>query len=342
VTAPAPEGRTDRPRRSWWRAAFYAASAALLAWAALAVPLPYVEYLPGTPASIEPLLEFDGVETTPLAGETALLTVLLRQQPTVPAVRAWLDDDRRLIDAAQVFPPGTDRDEFFRSERERFGRQLELATAVGARTAGFEVELGTEVVILDVMPGAPADGRLQHGDVVLAVEGDPIVAAEELQAEARARDFGDELAMTVRRAGDRVGVTVELGRIAGSDFPSLGVFVQTAVDRVDLPFEVRLANGTRIGGPSAGMMVALTTYDLLTDEDLIDGRIVVGTGTIDADGRVGPVGGVPEKMVAAAAYGADLVLVPHLQLEDALSRAPEGLEVVGVATLDEAIDAVRR
>jgi Lon-like protease len=328
-------------RRSWWRVAFYVASAALLGWASMAVPLPYVEYVPGTPASIEPLLHLEGVETTPLDGETALLTVLLRQQPTVPAMRAWLDDDRRLLEVQRVFPPGTDRQEFFRAERERFGRQFELAAAVGAEAAGFETELVTEVVILDVLEGAPAAGRLQPGDVVLAVEGSPIVAAEELQAQARARTFGDTLDLRVRRGGEEVEVTVELGRVAGSEFPALGVHVQTAVDRVQLPFEVRLADGTRIGGPSAGMMVALTTYDLLSDEDLLAGRTVVGTGSIDADGRIGPVGGVPEKMVAAAAYGADVALVPALQLDEALSRAPDGLRVIGVATLDEALRALR-
>jgi Lon-like protease len=334
---------TPAPRKhSWWRAAFYAASAALLGWAAMAVPLPFVEYLPGTPTSIEPLLEFEGIDTTPLDGDTALLTVLLRQQPTLPALQAWLDDDRRLLEVAQIFPPGTDRDEFFRTERERFGRQLELAVAVGAEAAGLETELITEVVILQVVAGSPADGLLQPGDVVLAVDGQPVASAEELQAYARAGEVGDLLGLTVRRDGRRVGVTVELGRIEGSDFPAMGVGVQSAVDRVQLPFEVRLADGTRIGGPSAGMMVAVTTYDLLSDEDLLAGRNVMGTGSIDADGRVGPVGGVAEKMLAAAAYGADLVLVPSLQLDEALSRAPGDLEVVGVETLDEALDAIRQ
>jgi Lon-like protease len=328
-------------RRSWWRTAFYAASAALLGWAAMAVPLPFVEYLPGTPASIEPLLELEGIETTPLEGETALLTVLLRQQPPLPALRAWLDDDRRLISAQRIFPAGTDRDAYFRAERERFSRQFELAAAVGAEAAGLETELVTEVVILEVLPGSPADGRLEPGDVVLAVDAEPIVAAEELQAQARAGEVGDLLGLTVRRDGRRVGVTIELGRIEGSEFPAIGVAVQTAVDRVDLPFTLRLADGTRIGGPSAGMMVAVTTYDLLSEEDLLRGRIVVGTGTVDADGRVGPVGGVPEKMLAADAYGADLVLVPALQLDEALGLAPEGLEVVGVGTLQEALDAIR-
>jgi Lon-like protease len=67
----------------------------------------------------------------------------------------------------------------------------------------------------------------------------------------------------------------------------------------------------------------------------------MGTGSLDADGQVGPVGGVPEKMRAAAAQGADLVLVPAVLLEDALAAAPDDLEVVGVETFEDALEALR-
>jgi hypothetical protein len=211
---------TETPRRrSWWRVAFYAASAALLGWASMAVPLPYVEYVPGTPAAIEPLLELEGVETTPLEGETALLTVLLRQQPTVPAMRAWLDDDRRLLEVQRVFPPGTDRQEFFRAERERFGRQFELAAAVGCRGRRLRDRARHRGGDPRRPRGRPRRRPAPAGDVVLAVDGSPIVAAEELQARARARTFGDTLDLLVRRDGEEVEVTVELGASRGRSSP---------------------------------------------------------------------------------------------------------------------------
>jgi Lon-like protease len=88
-------------------------------------------------------------------------------------------------------------------------------------------------------------------------------------------------------------------------------------------------------------MIALTVYDLFAEEDLLAGRTVHGTGSIDADGRVLPVGGVPEKMRAAADAGADVVLVPGLLIDEALAAAPDDLEVVGVDTFDEALSALR-
>ncbi len=331
----------QRRRPSLWRALFYAASTAVIAWAALVVPLPFIEYVPGPPTEIPPLVEIDGAATTELDGSTSLLTVLLRQQPTFPAVVALIDGQRRLLHVNQVFPADVGREEHLEQQRERFGRQFEVAAAVGARAAGVETELVTEAVVLDVMPGTPADGTLQPGDAVLAVDGDRVIAAEELQARAREGEVGDELTLRVRRDGEEIDVAVTLGESPEVDWPVIGILIETAVDELRLPFDLRLADNTQIGGPSAGLMVAITVYDLLADENLLRGRALMGTGTVDADGRVGTVGGVPEKMLAAARHGADLVLVPEPQLDVAREGAPDDLEVIGVSTFEEALDALR-
>lgn len=324
------------------RSAFYAASAAVIAWAAFVVPMPVIEFVPNTPTTIEPLVTIDGVPTTDLDGETALLTVLLRQQPLAPALGAVADGRRSLRPLGEVFPPDVDREQRRLEERERFSRQFEIAAAVAAQAAGAEVELVTEVVVIDVLPGSPAHGVLSRGDVVKAVDGDPLASAEELQSLVRSREVGDELTLTIRHAGQERDVTIELDAFGGSDDPRLGVQIATAVDEFVVPFEVTLAPDVRIGGPSAGLMVAITIYDLLSEEDLLAGRTVMGTGSLDADGRVGPVGGVPEKMIAAADHGADVVLVPALQLEDALSTAPDDLVVIGVDTFEDALEELRR
>ena len=344
------DGFDRSPPGPWWRrqrvrlvrSAFYAASAAIVALAAFVVPLPVIEFIPGAPTPIAPLVEIDGAATTELDGEAALLTILVRQQPVVSSVGALLDGRRSLQLYDAVFPPGTDRQELRRAERERFGRQFDIAAAMGAQAAGVDTELVTEVVVVEVVSGSPAEGLLAPGDAILAVDGEPLVAAEELQAITRAARVGDDLVLTVRHAGEIREVTATLGAFGDSDQPRLGVGIETAVDELRLPFEISLAENTRIGGPSAGMMVAITVFDLLSDEDLLAGRSVVGTGTLDADGRVGPVGGVREKMRAAEAYGADLVLVPSLQLDEAREGAPAGLDIIGVATLDEALAALRR
>ena len=333
----------DRPplHRRLWRAAFHAAAAALVAWAAFVVPLPLIEYVPGTPTSIPTLIEVEGTETTELDGDLLLLTVLFRQQPTMPALAALLSAERELVPEREVYPPDIDRGEILRLERERFARQFDVAAAVGAAAAGVETELVTEVVVVQVLPGSPASGELTPGDVVVAVDGSPLDSAEELQALSRAGSEGDRFTLTVRHADRERDVTLELATFGGVTEPRLGIGIQTAVDEARLPFDVSLREGTRIGGPSAGLMVAVTMYDLLSEEDLLAGRVIAGTGSLDADGRVGPVGGVPEKLRAAERVGAELVLVPSAQLDLIGDRIPEGLKVVGVADLAEALEALR-
>jgi Lon-like protease len=330
-------GRAPRP--SLARTAAYALSFALIWLAVLLVPLPYVEYAPGRPAEIPPMIELSGAEVTEIEGSTHLLTVFLRDATTFSAARVLLDPSRELTPASRVAPGGL-TPEFFQAQQDTFARTFEIAAAVGAQAAGLEVDHTTEVRVADVLADSPADGVLAVGDRLLAVDGEPLLDAAQLQARTRTAEPGDELALTIDHAGAERTVTVVLQPLGGGEQVGLGVMAETATVGLDLPFEVSL-NSTRIGGPSAGMMTALTIYDLLAEEDLVAGRAVHGTGSISISGRVGPVGGVPEKVRAAAADGADVVLVPAPQLEAAERAAPDGLRVVGVATLDEALDALR-
>ncbi len=340
-----------RQRRRTLRAGIYAASLGLLLWAAAVVPLPYTEFVPGTPTSIPPLIEVEGTQTTPIEGDTALLTVLLQQSTTRTALGALLDGDRRLRPTAEVVPADVDRDDFLEQERQRFRRQFEVAAAVGAEAAGVDVTIGTVPLVVDVVDGSPADGLLQPGDIIRRIEDDDIDGAEALQDRIREQEVGDTVTVHLERRGEDTEVEVTLAPLeappgaaqdddAGEEEPppGLGVLIETAADRLELPFDLQLAE-TRIGGPSAGLMIALTVFDLLAEEDLVAGRVVHGTGSIDAEGRVGPVGGVPEKM--RAVEEADIVLVPEPLLEEALAAAPEDAEVVGVATFDDALDALR-
>lgn len=109
----------------------------------------------------------------------------------------------------------------------------------------------------------------------------------------------------------------------------------------DIKVSLKLAD---VGGPSAGLLFSLGIVDKLDGDgdggDLTGGRVVAGTGTIDADGTVGPVGGVPLKTQAAKRDGATVFLVPEAECSDARSELPEGLRLIPVTTLEGAVDAL--
>ena len=87
-------------------------------------------------------------------------------------------------------------------------------------------------------------------------------------------------------------------------------------------------------------MWALGLYDLLTPGDLTGGRVVAGTGEIELDGTVDPIGGVQSKIAAAKASGARVFLVPRGNLAEGRPEA-EGITLVPVRTFRQALDALR-
>jgi PDZ domain-containing protein len=330
------------PRGDWLRSGLGAASLALVVTAALTVPMPYVEYRPGGATPIAPLVAISGTATTELDGETALLTVRLTRQPLGQLLLVALDPQRSVMPTSRVYPSGVDRQVHLERERERFTRQFDVAAAVGAQAAGFPFEVITEVVVIEVVTGGPSDGRLAPGDTVLAVDGEPLTSGAALAARIESAAPGDAVRVRVRHMGAERDETIILRALEDGGPARLGVLVQTAIDALVLPIDIELTPGLRIGGPSAGLMIGLTVYDLLAPEDLLAGRRVAGTGTLDIDGRVGEVGGVREKTVAAIDAGYDVLLVPTTAAAEARRVADGRITVHGVATLDEALAALRR
>ncbi|NCV07991.1 MAG: hypothetical protein EBW51_05245 [Actinobacteria bacterium] len=95
----------------------------------------------------------------------------------------------------------------------------------------------------------------------------------------------------------------------------------------------------KTGGPSGGMIFAIGVIELLTQKDLLQGRHIAGTGTITTDGKVGPIGGINQKILAAHKAGATLFIAPAGNRGD-IANIPSGIKVVTVATLAEAIAAL--
>ncbi|MGD1217452.1 S16 family serine protease [Streptomyces krungchingensis] len=112
-------------------------------------------------------------------------------------------------------------------------------------------------------------------------------------------------------------------------------------EKDDVKVTLKLAD---VGGPSAGLLFSLGIVDKLDGDgsggDLTGGRSIAGTGTIDADGKVGAVGGVSLKTQAARRDGATVFLVPKAECSEAKAELPEGLRLIPVTSLAGAVDAL--
>ena len=116
----------------------------------------------------------------------------------------------------------------------------------------------------------------------------------------------------------------------------LGVSIKTRLVFPDLPAKVTVNSGD-IGGPSAGLAFALGILDLMTPGDLTGGQEVAVTGTVDASGAVGAIGGIETKVVAVSRRHVKYFLVPADNADAAKTKAPKDLQIVPVRTLDDAL-----
>jgi PDZ domain-containing protein len=99
----------------------------------------------------------------------------------------------------------------------------------------------------------------------------------------------------------------------------------------------------KTGGPSGGLAFALGIVELLTPENILRGRSVASTGTIDSEGNVGGIGGVAEKILAAEKVGATLILIPASNCKDlapGVAKIPANIKVAAINTLKEALTAL--
>ena len=317
------------------RFAFLPVSAAILTAAALLVPLPYFAERPGLAVALGDCVDVEK-PAGELTGDFLLLTINVREATVFDLVSAWFDPHVEIVGRASVVPAGVDSDVFFQSQRDLFSATADTAAVVALRGAGFRARLtGDGALVVQVIQGSPADGVLAPGDVVTAVNGAPIRTDEALRRAVRRAGAGDPLALRVQRADQTLELT--LTPLLAEGRALIGVRPQTASPRAVLPFDVTVRSG-QIGGPSAGLMIALTTFDEVSDADLAAGRLVAGTGSLDAGGNVGPIGGIRLKVLAAERAGADVFVSPHAQAEVARASVPAGaaMTVLGAATFDEA------
>jgi PDZ domain-containing protein len=193
------------------------------------------------------------------------------------------------------------------------------------------------VTVASVTDPGPSAGKLQRGDAIDAVNGKPVANLEQFTALLKATKPGENLVLDYRRKNAPAGVaTVTLGSNPDRDYGYLGVGVLNA-PWAPFSIDFNLAN---IGGPSAGLMFSLAVVDKLTTGDLNDGKFVAGTGTIDSDGKVGSIGGITHKMLAAREAGASVFLVPADNCDEAKSAHEDGLQLVKVESLGQAVDAL--
>jgi Lon-like protease len=308
------------------------------------VGLPYVVMSPGPATNIlgkadgKPLLSIEGAQTYPTSGSLDFTTVSVDGGPGVRVTvydlaQAWLSGSQEILPEEQVFPPQQSEEDAQEEGAAEMAGSQSVATATALRAVGKTVP--EMVVIAGVPDGSPSKGVFEADDVLVSVDGDPASSSDAVRAAVQRHQPGDTFPVVVRRDGKEQTLSAKTGESDGRTV--LGVNLRLDYD---LPVDVTLRTGN-VGGPSAGLMFSLAIYDALTPGELTGGKNIAGTGTMDDEGSVGPIGGIRQKLIGARRAGADYFLAPADNCDDVKGNVPAGLTVVKVATFDEGRAAVR-
>ncbi|MGW1704065.1 YlbL family protein [Streptomyces sp. NPDC002206] len=321
--------------------------------AGVLIPVPYSEMSPGPTVNTlgkvdgEPVLQISGHPTYKTSGNLNMTTVRVTgadyNMNLVEAVYGWLAHDSVVVPHDTLYPGGKTEEQSTQENAEEFSQSQESAKVAALTELGIPVT--SRVVVSTVIKDSPAQGKLHAGDVIKAVDGTAVKQPEDVAKLVTKNKPGENVTFTVipaktAAAAEKAGkqpegtekITITTKKAPKENRAIVGI--QAGTDHT-FPFEIdiKLAD---VGGPSAGLMFSLGIVDKLTPGQLTGGKFIAGTGTIDDQGKVGPIGGINMKLVGARDAGARYFLTPGDNCKAAASDTPSGLTLVKVKTIDDA------
>lgn len=303
--------------------------------------VPYVALGPGpTIDTLGKLKDKDvivitGGEVSTSKGHLNLTTVSVRDHLDLgSALRFWIDGTTAVVPRDLIIPPEKSEQQVEKENAAEF-----TGSQTAAETAAL-VALGHPIqVLVEKLPeDSPSEGKLVKGDVILEVDGTKVTSSQRTVELVRKRKVGDEVTIAYTRDGKPGTAKVVTKKATEGDHAVIGVNLE---QKQPTPYTIKF-QVEDIGGPSAGLMFALAIIDKLTPDDLTGGTFIAGTGEIDDEGTIGPIGGIPQKMVAAKRAGATVFLAPQKNCEEAAKTVPDGLRLVKVTKLADALTSLEK
>jgi len=307
--------------------------------AAVFIRVPKVVISPGTAIPLDQqVVMVTGVPTYDHRGELLFLTVSVsRDRPNVyRALYGWLHPDIDVYPEDQIRGKEPSADEK-RLDITLMEQSQDVAKVVALQKLGYDASLTPDGgLVLFVDPDGEAHDEIRLGDRITAIGGTATSDSGVVRRLIRARPPGDVVPFTVVRADKTQVVEVKLGEKQGVAYA--GIVTRTDF-QAETPVDVEISTGP-VQGPSAGLAFTLAIIDQMSPGNLTGAKFVAVTGEIFPDGSVGAIGGIRQKVLTAKSSGADFMIVPTGDIEEA-KKAADGFEVVGVDTLDDALAALR-
>ncbi|MTH52615.1 PDZ domain-containing protein [Bacillus mangrovi] len=320
----------------------------ILALALSYIKLPFYITKPGNASELEPIIKVEGGYDS--KGSFSLTTVSIGRASIFGYLFAQADQYAEILPMNQVKAPEESDEEYLNRQLKLMEGSQESALILAYKTAGKSVKSEFNgVYVNSVIKEMPAAKVLKPGDRVYEADGKQLKSSEEFVSYVSGKKEGDSVTVSYERNGSRKNANLKIAAFP-SDMTSggkkAGIGVTLMTDReVTVTPKIEL-DTEDIGGPSAGLMMTLEIFDQLTEKDFTKGYKIAGTGTIAEDGKVGPIGGISQKIVAADQSGADLFFAPNeggrkgSNYQEAVKTAKDIDTSMKIVPVDEFSDAI--
>jgi len=259
---------------------------------------------------------------------------------------AYLSESVDLYPKEVILPKGVTPSELSQISLQNMQTSENVAIAVALKSLGYNVQSeGDGVLVVGILDDSPVKDKLLKNDLIISISGDKeiiysINSATQFISLLRTFSIGETVSIGVLRNDKEVQIKTKLiEHIEYKNEPMVGFLASTPNQRFIFPINVDIDTGS-VGGPSAGLMMALNVYNKLIETDITNNSVIAGTGTIEIDGSVGPVGGVKQKVIAAKRAGATLILVPEANYEEAKPFEDDETSIFAVENFNNALEVI--
>lgn len=318
----------------------------------LMIPLPYFVEVPGTAEQTRNIVTIDG-KRDDFEGEYLMTTVALEPGFLLNLIRSVGDPNASIYSKKELIG-GTSIQNYDEQQAMSMQNSQQSALELVLTKAKYPFEkISKGVKIMAISPDSAFYEELEVGDLIVAANGKKVTDGEDLKKVLEQVKPKESVKIEFERNHESLKASGKLVKLEGMKKPGIGISLMNDVTfKTDKKINFNLED---VGGPSGGLMFSLELYGMLAEIDLTNGQVIAGTGTIDAEGNIGQIGGIDKKVVAAEDAGATLFLAPELSdkdkekqqsnYEEALESVAKNhlrIKVIPVKTFDEAIEALKK
>jgi PDZ domain-containing protein len=224
-----------------------------------------------------------------------------------------------------------DAHEIYLRNKVMLENSIDNATYVAYKYANKDIEVDSyENTIIAVTK----NNGFEIGDITLEIDGIQIENINTIRDYLDGKNPGDTITIKIKRNNKEKEITNIL-----EEDKKLGIMVITNyIFNNDNELNINFKTGE--GGSSGGLVLALGIYQEVSGVDILKGRNIAGTGTIDINGNIGEIDGIKYKIAGAVKRHMDVVLVPPSNYEEAMQVVKDNnyhIDIVKISTFDEAI-----